>query len=742
MAVLSFEGNKSNEKEKYLFLSETGNCGKMIVERYRFQNNKIGMLRCSFSVLYRSDFKERCVTFMTYTKTTKLLSVLLAAAMLAVMLPVFMMHAAEESAYEEVPAEISAPAGNIAIGATVISQYGGHVDGNWKWDQNLINDGTMNSVDLGGLVGNGGYHTAPAAGLSGGPHSAWVGYDFGEAKTFNTVTIYPSRDNDGLCHGMPATLDIDVSANGTDWVNVYHAGDIALAGLQGYTFTFAATTARYVRVNGYMSLPDVNNAYYMKLCEIAVFNKESAKICPNLALDAKVETSAAHNDLPTWSDTYINDGNRYNLSLTQWDFGQYTGWHTNTGAYGQDGFITYNFEEKVRFDKVVIVPSTCRYHKNNAKNDDLWLPAKFSIKVSDDNATWREVATLDTMPTAYAPIELTFVAQEAQYVRIDMTQTGSPIKLSEIEVYDSTHLVDVGGEEDTTVITKPNTNMALEGAVMYSSVIVSGTTWAPANLNDGVIPTEGGFTTGDSSATGSAWVGITFEHLTTVNKVVLYPAAGSGVDGWSGIPKSFTVEYTTNGLEWITVAKVENTAPTADPVTVSFASVNAKAIRVNSSELYPKTNDGNRMYIQLAEMEVWNTESSTELSTKDTITAFLQTRPNADAADKQDMRLVFVTDLAKVSAFASLKVTVTFTLAAGGEKVLTTTLGGLASDYELYKKITADGEVYTAKDGQAIFGNIVVGIPNGAYTAISVTVVDGADSSNTVYTASTAVSAE
>ncbi len=665
---------------------------------------------------------------------------LLAVAMLAVMLPSFMLTAAEsEPSYEEAPESLTAAAGNLAIGATPISQYSAHADGNWSWDINLINDGTMNSTFFEEQIGNGGYHTGPshmigqnAIGTT--PHSEWVGYDFGEAKTFNTVTVYPCRDSDGICNAMPHTLDIDISANGVDWVNVYHAGDIATAGLQAYTFTFASVTARYVRVNGYVSSTDANGAYYMKLSEIAVFSSDTAMICPNLALDAKLETSAWHPGDTTWQQSYINDGNRYNLSLTGFDYGQYTGWHTATNAYGNDGYITYDFEEAKKFDKVVIIPATERYHFRGNGADNLYLPSKFTVQVSDDNATWSDVAVLDTMPTEYAPIELTFTAVEARYVRIYMAASGGAVKLSEIEVYDSTNMVAAGGEKDETVVTKPNTNMALEGEVVYSSIITSGDVWQPQYLNDGITDSLGGFTT---AAVGSAWVGYTFEHLTTVNKVVLYSAGVTGDDigVWSGIPKSFSVEYTVDGLNWTTVATVTNTTVPEGPVTVSFDAVNVKTIRVNSSDLYPKATDGGRTYVQLAEMEVWNTDASTELKATGTLSAYIQTRPDADVADNHDLRMVLVANHEAIKNYAYLTVTMTFDLAEGGQKSFTRTLGGANSDYELYKSITAGGEVYTAAEGNVIFGNIVTDIPNGAYTGISLSVVD--QSGNIVYEGTT-----
>ncbi len=661
---------------------------------------------------------------MTYTKNTKALAILLAIALLVVMLPAFVLAAAEAPAYEESPASLTAAGGNLALGATVIAQYE-------ATGLALLNDGTMNST----ATGNDGYRVdtdaAEQATLLEAPHSEWVGLDLGAAKEFNSVTVYPSRDADGICRGMPNTMTVEVSANGSDWTAVYYAGNLVFDTLKGYTFEFAPVAARYVRVIGYISQTDADGKYAMKLSEIALHKSAAAKVCPNLAIGRCIETSGYHPAAPTWDQGYIDDGNRYNLSTTTFDYGQYTGWHTQASPslVNEDAYFVFDLKNITKLDKVVVVPATERFHYKHPGTDALYLPSAISVQVSSDNSTWTDVATCDTMPTTYEDIVITFTAVEARYVRVNMTASGNYVKLSEIEIYDTSKTV-TAGETDDTVITKPNTNMALEGTVIASSILSSPENgWTADRLNDNALDLSGGFTTADSSATGTAWVGYEFDNLTTVNKVVLYPAGGSGYDTWSGLPKTFTVDYTVDNINWITVATVTNAVPAfeLEPVTVTFDAVNVRKIRINSSELYPKNSDGGRMYIQLAEMEVWNSDEDTELASGFTgLSAFVQTRP-ADTAGMNDMRLILVANYAEIAKLYSVTVNMTFTLQDGTTKTLEKVLGGETSDYQLFSKVTAGNEVYTAAEGDVIFGNIITDIPSGGYTGFTLTVTDNND---------------
>lgn len=699
---------------------------------------------------------------MTYTKTTKGLAILLAVCMLAVMLPAFLSFAATtpgpydesfvadpDTAWNE---KISA-SDNLALGAIVSSQYGAHDDSNWSWNATYLTDGTTNytyKLDIGETwqVGNGGYHSYPHtaygnSGLAAINHEEWITIDMGELKTFTTVELYPCRDGDGICRAFPNTFDVDVSVDGTNWLNVAHVGNVKYeAGEYAPTIVqFDEVTAQYVRVNVFSMSRDINGKFFVKLSELAVFNRaRDAAYCPNYALDAELSHSDAHHG-GYWVPASISDGNRYNVNFdhaNQKDFGQYVGWHTTTAPGTDPAWVAFTFEEAKKVDRVMVWPSTELYTEGGAQG--LYLPTSFVIQTSTDGAEWNDVTTFSDIPATYQPITIDFDAVTTQYIRVYMPRTGA-IKLSEIEVYDSTALV--LPEVDDTIIEERDVNLALNADPIYCGVTPAAG-WDPSYLNNGILE-DAGFTTNENPAT--PYVGYRFEHKTKLNKIVLYSSlsnAPEDLGAWSGVPKCFTVEYTVDGLVWNTATAVANTTPPAahEALEIVFGEIVAKEVRINASELYPKLSDLNKKYIQLSEMEVWYTDAEATLAKPDVISTYLQTRASKDGegnvvAGYSDLRVVLVGNLEALATVGSATVTLTFELDGVVVKTLTKQLGGADNDYIFYKSITADGEVYTAADGSAIFGNIITDIPDGAYDALSLTVVDNADPSNILYSGST-----
>lgn len=675
---------------------------------------------------------------------TKTLALFLVLAMTVVWVPAFSSVAAEAAAsYEEAPESLKAENGNLAIGATIISQYGAHSDAGWGWDINLINDGTMNTVAGPGASAetNGGYHTNVSATNEWGQnifninHSEWVGYQFEEAKTFDTVVVYPCRDEDGICWGMPNAFAVDVSVDGENFVRVYETYAYEVTEFGPRTIQFEAVTAKYVRFVALSVNPNaMSQTFGVKICELAVFYtgyENTTPYCPNLAEGKTVTSSACHIDGP-WNQKNINDGDCYNMAQTPYDWGQFAGWHTGTSvASTEDAWIVIDLGEVTAVDQAVVWPATERYKHgmtDGAWKDVLSLPLTMAIQLSSDGEDWIDAASLNEMPTVWGPITFSFDEQNARYVRLYMTRNGH-VKLSEFQVFHTETLVTPEVKEPETVV-NAGENLALGATVIYSSVINSGG-WQYFNLNNGVVETEGGFTTASGSP---LWVGYEFAAPTLVNKIVLYPSApGADAGVWSGLPKSFTVQYSVDNLNWYDAATYTSETPAAgqEAVTVTFDTVTAKCLRIYTTEPWPKTSDGDRTYIQVSEMEVWYELSSGE----ELFAPFYQVKENSDAS-KHDLRIVLVTNLEKLQGITSAGVEIVFTLAEGGTKTITNTLGNNASDYKLYKTVTAAGEAYRAAEGYALFGSVITNIPDGAYTAIAITITDNAG--NILLSASTA----
>ena len=244
-----------------------------------------------------------------------------------------------------------------------------------------------------------------------------------------------------------------------------------------------------------------------------------------------------------------------------------------------------------------------------------------------------------------------------------------------------------------------------------------------------MIETTGGYTTSGSGITDGKFVGYDLGKRSVIDEIVLYSANGGDANpNWSGIPKSFTVEISSNGKDWNAIGTYTNThVATQEGISIQFDPVYARYIVIRSQEMYQKA-DG--VYIQLAEMEVYNKRASTLICDAQ-FQPYVQMRDAAEGY--HDVRVVILTNPELLTAYDSLDVTITFTV-DGGEKVLKRTLGGKNSDYSFYQKITADGEIYIASDGTAIFGNIITDIPNGAYSKITISIANGTD---VIYTAST-----
>lgn len=679
---------------------------------------------------------------------TKGLALLLAVVMTAALVPAFV-SLAETPAYEEEPASLTYANGNLARGEKVeiISQYDSHYDPSWNWENINLNDGKMNTVENDEGTSTGGFHTSTVAvneygqNLFTNNHGEWVGYNFGETVEFDTVVVYPSMDSDGVCRGMPNAFAIEVSVDGENYKRVYEAYDYAIPAFGPQTFQFDAVSVQYVRFVALSLNQDRDFKWALKLSEMAVYNEGYANTepyCPNLAAGKPVTSTDCHFSEPTWNRLNINDGDRYNLVTTQYDWGQFAGWHTSTQAAADEAaWIVIDLEEKTAVDRVVIWPSTERFRNTGASPagaDNLALPLTMKIEVSDDGETFTEVASLSEMPTKWEPIQIDFTRTETQYVRLYMTRNGH-VKLSEFEIFDTTKSVtpEKPGEEEALV--KPGVNLAPGGKVFYSSIINSDG-WDLSNLNNETVEEAGGFTTAAGTDGSVLYCGIEFAQLTRVNKVVLYSAATSAIEDegiWSGIPRSLKIQYSVDELTWYDVAEktFEDPVPGQDAVEILFDAVDAKYIRVWTDDPWLKASDGGRTYIQLAEMEVWYDPFT--LGSEDAFAVYYQEQEGSGSTHA--LRVLLVANESKLPSVEYVTVKIVFTLTDGKTKSLTKILGGENSDYELYRKVTAGDDVYTAAAGCAIFGSVITDIPDGAYTGVTVTITE-TDTSNVLLSVS------
>jgi len=350
-------------------------------------------------------------------------------------------ESSEEESSEEPTDEFdfSAEGGNLAFGKPVTYSYA-HTDANWGWNPTFVNDGSLNEYD----TANGGYHSS----YGNRNHSDWFAIELGEGTKFDTVVIVACRESHAefdpkYTPGMPNAFRIEISDDGENWSVVYerYCYDIPEYGPQ--VFQFAEVTATYVRFYGLSMNQGYNWA--MKIAEFAVYNKgyvpETVKTPENIAIGATVESNSTHNSGGgEWHLNYINDGDRYNMNTSQYDHGQFTGYHTSPSTpKGSDVYIKFDFGTAKAFNKFVIFPSTEKYSTKQENKDKFYFPKQFKIEVSNDGENWTTVYAEDDFTLSeYVPVEVEFDTQNARYVRFVMENIQDYIKLSEIEIYNIT----------------------------------------------------------------------------------------------------------------------------------------------------------------------------------------------------------------------------------------------------------------------------------------------------------------
>jgi alpha-L-rhamnosidase len=151
----------------------------------------------------------------------------------------------------------------------------------------------------------------------------------------------------------------------------------------------------------------------------------------------------------------------------------------------------------------------------------------------------------------------------------------------------------------------PVVNLAPCGTATASSSIETGG-WSITKVNNGTtLPADPGWSsTGyQDNANHTEWVKLQLCSTQSINKVVLYPRADAGSEGYS-FPVDFTIDVSTNNTNWTTVVTRTNYAnPGANPQTFTFNTTTALYVRVNATRLGP---NGTWFQFQLNEVEVYN----------------------------------------------------------------------------------------------------------------------------------------
>lgn len=192
---------------------------------------------------------------------------------------------------------------------------------------------------------------------------------------------------------------------------------------------------------------------------------------------------------------------------------------------------------------------------------------------------------------------------------------------------------------DTVSYTAVSDNYALKKPFTYSSNQTVPNYFMPEYINDGVTDTlvlvNEGWTSAENHG-GSEWVTIDIGEETEVSRVKLYPRYDGTNNGY-GIPIDYNVQVSQNGADWTTVLSATDVErPTSGPLYLDFEPVSARFVKFEGTRLRPNPMDGNRVRMQIAEFEIYNTHfepPATNKSILQTVLSYAQSEPvQAEAA--------------------------------------------------------------------------------------------------------------
>ena len=314
----------------------------------------------------------------------------------------------------------------------------------------------------------------------------------------------------------------------------------------------------------------------------------------NLALHCEV-TSSSSLEEEGWSRSSLVDGTINTEPYTR-------GWRSSGNkAAAHAEWVTLDLGASFIVNRVILYP------RNDYGYAGADFPGSFQIKTSPDNTKWTVAAERTGYPQpGNAPQYFSFGNRAARYVSIEMTGLR---KTSDGKYYASFAEIEVLNDRSPVPpVYPPSGNLALNKDVSASSS-AENWGWFKIKLVDGMRKSAAeamGWSTDPSLTTNRAeWVKVDLGAVCSISKVDLYPRNDSGHVG-GGFPVDFTIQVSTDDLNWTTVVKQTGYPQPTDGLVQSFPFKAAKAryVRVNATSL---RNDASGHYgMALAEMEVYH----------------------------------------------------------------------------------------------------------------------------------------
>ena len=499
----------------------------------------------------------------------------------------------------------------------------------------------------------------------------WVSFDLGVNANVSQFILYNRNGNNG--YGIPTAMDIYSSTDGETWSKVQSFTREEEPLSDAYlTVPLTGFNGRYIKIEaiGLLGNPDDGEQKRFQFCEIEVYGTATSENyalkaavdyatstsigcqwCPYNLTDGKTASkttrlgySSAVNTSgePEWVEvdlTTVKSINRvvltpvYETSNGNLGYGfpeDYTlevsedgeNWKMMKAVTGAErpteGWITVDFPTtNARY--VRLTATKLRQIPGDADQIRLQL-AEFEVYLVGDVS--KPVITADPEDVH------TLIGESATFT---VTATGTDLTYQWQSSADGTAWTNSSGDGATLTVTATAGNSFRQYRCLVTSgesTVTSGTAILKAYSTEQVsanLATAGtvtvstgedaatlndGITTGDAIQTEdnpvSPWVSVTFDEATAFSRVVLYADGG----GATNLPTAYTVEVSEDGTAWKTVAVNTDYSPRTDStLTVDFATVTAKAVRITADRIYSDGSYNGCTRFGLAEVEVYRVEA-------------------------------------------------------------------------------------------------------------------------------------
>jgi hypothetical protein len=236
------------------------------------------------------------------------------------------------------------------------------------------------------------------------------------------------------------------------------------------------------------------------------------------------------------------------------------------------------------------------YPRGDGANAGEGFPVDFTIQASADGTTWTTVSTQTgyPKPAGGAVQTFPFATTTARYIKV----TGTNLSTDPLGHYHM-QFAEIEGHGGDLALGRP--------ATVSSSVEYPNEGWLTANLTNGARHTDlwnssGWSSAASTSANTTQWAQVDLGGPSLISQVTLYPRDDAPNTGL-GFPSAFTIQISTDGTTWTTVASQSSyPRPGAGGKVFGFGAARAQYVRVTGTQL--TADPFGTYYMQLAGMSV------------------------------------------------------------------------------------------------------------------------------------------